>query len=153
MLSKKAKYALKALEYLAKSPVDSPVLIAVIAHEQKIPRKFLETILLELKNEGVLKSKMGKNGGYSLLVPANKINIGSIIRLIDGPVSFVSCVSEKYYKPCAECKTESTCGLKSMMAEVREATIKVLEKITLQEIVNREKLLSQKSETKNFKNM
>ena len=141
MLSKKAKYALKGLEYIAKHNDSAPILITEIADKQNIPRKFLEAILLELRRDGILDSKVGKNGGYFLRVPAKDINIGHVIRLIDGPIALIPCVSYKFYRPCEECAKEATCGLRDVMAELREATNKILEKVSLAEILLREEKL------------
>ena len=141
MLSKKAKYALKALEYIAKQSDISPILISEISEAQNIPKKFLETILLELKRAGILKSKKGKFGGYNLQQSADKINLGFVIRLIDGPISLIACVSDKYYEPCAECENEATCGLRSVVKEVREATTAILTNVTLADLIKREQRL------------
>ena len=141
MLSKKAKYAIKALEYIAQKDGNTPILIAEIAKEQVIPKKFLEVILLELRKDGILRSKMGKNGGYQLQLPPEEIRLGRVIRLMDGPIALVPCVSSKYYAPCAECKDEATCGLHHIMAKVREATGNILDNVTLDEIVKKERQL------------
>lgn len=141
MLSKKAKYALKALEFIAKQNPDLPIHTATIAESQRIPRKFLEAILLEMKNDGILRSKQGKSGGYFLNQFAEEIKLGHVIRLIDGPIALVSCVSYKYYKSCDECIDENTCGLKIIMADVREATNNVLNKVSLADLLQNEKLL------------
>jgi len=146
MLSKKAKYALKALEYIAKESLRSPLLIAEIAEEQRIPKKFLEVILLELRRDGILQSKMGKNGGYFLRKPPKEINIGHVIRLIDGPIALLPCVSYKFYEPCNECEDEATCGLRNVMQQVRESTNKILERVSLADMLKREeKLIQQKA--------
>jgi Rrf2 family protein len=138
MLSKKAKYALKALEYIAKHNDEGPLLIAEISEKQKIPRKFLEAILLELRKDGILQSRKGKNGGYLLHKKPKDINIGHIIRLIDGPIALVPCVSYKFYHPCPECKDEKTCGLRYAMYQLREASNKILDRFSLAEIVRKE---------------
>lgn len=143
MLSKRCKYALKALEYIAKQDGNHPILIAEISEQQNIPKKFLEAILLDLRRDGLLQSRMGKNGGYSLRLPATEINIGHVIRLIDGPIALIPCVSYKFYEPCAECTDEETCGLRNIVHEVREATNKILSKVTLADLLKREKRLSQ----------
>jgi Rrf2 family protein len=142
MLSKRCKYALKALEYIAKKGGEEPILIAEISKEQNIPKKFLEAILLELRRDGILQSRMGKSGGYFLKLNADEINIGHVIRLIDGPIALLPCASYKYYKPCDECKDEATCGLRNIIQEVRESTNKILSKVTLAEMLKREKRLS-----------
>jgi Rrf2 family protein len=148
MLSKKAKYAIKALEFIAKQNPILPIHTAAIAETQRIPRKFLEAILVEMKKDGILRSKQGKSGGYFLNQAANEIKLGHIIRLIDGPIALVQCVSYKYYKACDECLDESTCGLKVIMADVREATNKVLNKVSLADLLQNEKLLRKKSTKK-----
>jgi Rrf2 family protein len=150
MLSKKAKYALKALEYLARNNDRRPLLIAEIASSQRIPKKFLELILLELKKSGVLESRKGKQGGYALAREAEAIQIGEVVRLIDGPIAMVSCVSEKAYAPCAECIDEQTCGLKIIMAEVREATISVLNKLSIADILKCEDRLKNIIDSTNY---
>lgn len=144
MLSKRCKYALKALEYIAKKGDGNPILIAEISAQQHIPKKFLEAILLDLRRDGILQSKMGKNGGYSLRLKAEEINIGHVIRLIDGPIALIPCVSYKYYERCAECTDEETCGLRNVVQEVREATNKILSNVTLQDMLKREASLSRK---------
>ncbi|MEP7263926.1 MAG: Rrf2 family transcriptional regulator, partial [Bacteroidota bacterium] len=98
MLSKRCKYALKALEYIARQDGKQPILIAEISEQQHIPKKFLEAILLDLRRDGLLQSRMGKNGGYSLRLSAEEINIGHVIRLIDGPIALIPCVSYNYYE-------------------------------------------------------
>jgi Rrf2 family protein len=147
MLSKKTKYALKALEYIAKKSHGQPIQISEIATSQKIPRKFLEVILLELKKDGILQSKMGKSGGYFLYKKASEIEIGHIIQLIDGPIALLPCVSYKYYVPCEDCQDEETCGLRNVMAEVREATQKILGKLTLADMIQREDQLKAKKKS------
>lgn len=141
MLSKKAKYALKALEYLAANEKQKPVPISEISKKQRIPLKFLQAILLELNRDGILTSKKGLNGGYYLRLTSREINLGHVIRLIDGPIALTPCVSYKYYQKCDECKDEETCGLRSVMQEIREATNRILEKASLADIVKREKKL------------
>ena len=141
MLSKKAKYALKALEYIAKESDRAPLLIAEIAEKQRIPRKFLEVILLELRRDGILQSKMGKNGGYFLRKLPKEVNIGHVIRLIDGPIALIPCVSYKFYEPCSECENEATCGLRNVMQQLRESTNKILSKVSLADILKREQKL------------
>jgi len=138
MLSKKAKYALKALEYIAKHNDEAPILISEISEQQNIPKKFLETILLELRRDGILESRKGKNGGYLLNKKPKDINIGHIIRLIDGPIALVPCVSYKFYHPCTECKDEKTCGLRYAMYQLREASNKILDRFSLAHIVSKE---------------
>lgn len=138
MLSKKTKYALHALAFLAKKKEEGPQLIATISKETKTPQKFLEAILLELKKSGSLNSKMGKGGGYYLIKPANEIKLSAIIRLIEGPISYIPCVSLNYYESCSECEDEETCGLKALMADVRDETLKLLENKSIQDIVDKE---------------
>jgi len=127
MLSKKAKYALKALLFLAREERRRPVLIADIAQKEAIPKKFLELILLDLKRHGILQSKKGKGGGYYLGKPPEQITFGQVIRILDGPLAPLPCVSQTAYQKCEECKDELTCGIRLVMKEVRDATARILD--------------------------
>jgi Rrf2 family protein len=135
MLSKKTKYALHALTYLGKHRDEGTVLIHDIAEEHGISHKFLENILLELKKAGLLGSKKGKGGGYYLIKEPQDIPLSKVIRLLDGPIAMLPCVSLNYYEPCAECKSETQCGLNKVMIQVRDETLKILENKTLQDIL------------------
>ena len=135
MLCKKTQYALKALGYLASKYGEGPVLISEISKTKKIPIKFLETILLELKQAGVLDSKKGKGGGYYLAQNPKKITLAKAIRLVGGPIALIPCVSLNFYEKCTDCD-EATCGLYKAMAVTRDATLKILEKKTLMELVD-----------------
>jgi len=134
MLSKKTKYGLKAMTYLARYSNGKPVLISEISQKENIPQKFLEGILLDLKNNGLLESKKGKGGGYFLIKPAGEITIASIIRVLDGPIALLPCVSLNYYKKCDDCIDEYTCSLNRVMIQVRDKTLKVLEKQSLADL-------------------
>lgn len=130
MLSKRSQYALKALGYLAYKYDQGPVLIAEIALKKKIPLKFLEGILLELKQAGILDSKKGKGGGYYLVKHPGDVKVATVIRLVNGPIAMLPCVSLYFYKRCENCN-EKRCALHDMMIEVRDATLNVVEKRTL----------------------
>lgn len=134
MLSKKAQYAFRALTHLVEKYDQGPVLISEISRKKKIPLKFLENILLELKKAGYLESKKGKGGGYYLNQPPSKVKVANIIRVVDGPISMLPCVSLYFYQKCKNCD-EKRCGLHEIMAEVRDATLSVVEKRTLQDLV------------------
>jgi Rrf2 family protein len=134
MLSKKTKYGLKAMTYLARHSNGNPVLISEISKNENIPQKFLEGILLDLKNNGLLSSKKGKGGGYLLENPAEKITVASIIRVLDGPIALLPCVSLNYYKKCDDCINEENCTLNRVMIKVRDETLKVLEKQSLADL-------------------
>ena len=131
MLSKKTKYGLKALSYLAKQDLNVPILISDISESENISKKFLESILLTLKKSGILASKKGKGGGYYLLKRPNEIKISTIIRLLEGPIAMLPCVSLNYYEKCDDCTSEEKCSLNILMAEVRDSTLKILENKTL----------------------
>lgn len=134
MLSKKTQYAFQALMYLAqKENPEVPVLISEISQKKKIPLKFLENILLELKNNGVLNSKKGKGGGYFLAKPAEQVKLAYVMRLIDGPIALLPCVSLNFYEKCANCE-ERTCGLQKVLAEVRDSALNILEHKTVADI-------------------
>jgi Rrf2 family protein len=146
MLSKKTKYALNALVYLAKHANKEPILISEIAESEHIPKKFLEAILLDLKNAGILSSKKGKGGGYYLLRPAEEVSLVDVIRLFDGAIGLLPCVTHKYYERCDECKDEQTCGIRDVFQEVRNLTVKILKDNTLKDLIEREdKLLKEKA--------
>ncbi len=134
MLSKKTKYGLKALTYIAKKDDKSPVLISEIAEKENISRKFLETILLLLKNTGFLASKMGKGGGYYLIKDPKEVTLAALIRILEGPIAMLPCVSLNFYEKCADCPDEETCSLHKLMIEVRDNTLNVLENKTLHDL-------------------
>lgn len=134
MLTRKAKYAIKALVYLAQENRMTP--IRQIAEQTRIPRKFLEAILLDLKIHGITDSKQGITGGYFLLRDANEINLAEIYRLLDGPIALVPCVSLNFYKPCDDCVDEAHCAIRTVMYTVRDAMIQVLEKISIGQIAS-----------------
>lgn len=136
MLSKKTQYALKALGYLAGKYGQGPVLISEISIKKKIPIKFLETILLELKQNNILDSKKGKGGGYYLLESPKKTTLAQAIRLVGGPIALLPCVSINFYEKCEDCD-EAICGLNKAMRITRDATLKILEKKTLAELIDR----------------
>lgn len=141
MLSKKTKYAIKALVKLAKDYKKGPILISEISSQEKIPKKFLEAILLELKNAGILNSRKGKGGGYYLIKSPEDVNLANVIRLFDGAIALLPCVSYNYYEKCEECIDEEICGIRNIMREVREETVKILKHNTLADIIKREEAL------------
>ena len=131
MLTRKSKYGLKALLMLAEKAGRGPVSISELAEQQGIPAKFLEAILLDLKRHGFLQSKKGKGGGYALSRPPSEIMVGQIIRVLEGPLALVPCVSQTAYMPCAECLDETTCRVRWAMKEVRDATAQILDNMSL----------------------
>lgn len=133
MLSKKSQYAFKALAYLTEKFNEGPVLISDIAKKKKIPLKFLENILLELKKADILDSKKGKGGGYFLKQRPEKIKVATIIRLVNGPIAMLPCVSLYFYERCKNCN-EKHCYLHDMMVEVRDATLQIVENRTLKDL-------------------
>ena len=133
MLSQKARYALKALFTLAARPPGETVMIAEIAAEAGVPRKFLEQILLDMKKRGIVHSHRGKHGGYGLGRPADKITFAEVIRVIDGPLALAPCASVTAYRRCDDCVDEATCTLRRVLVAVRDATADILENRTLVE--------------------
>ena len=133
MLSQKARYALKALFTLAARPTGEPVMIAEIAAEAGVPRKFLEQILLDLKKRGIVHSHRGKHGGYALGRTPDKISFAEVIRVIDGPLALSPCASVTAYRRCDDCTDEATCTLRKVLLAVRDATADILENRTLVE--------------------
>lgn len=136
MLSKKCQYALHALIYLADVKGESSVTIGEIANAKKIPKKFLEAILLDLKNAGILGSKKGKSGGYYLIKKANEIPIIEVIRYIDGAVAMLPCVSLNFYDTCGMCEDEQTCRINHLFGQVRDATLKILTTNSVADLAN-----------------
>jgi Rrf2 family protein len=137
VITQKTKYALHALLALARHGGRSPMLISEIARREKLPKKFLELILLELKREGILQSKKGKGGGYRLARAPERISFGEVVRLFDGPLALVSCVSVTAYAPCPECKDEAACGIRMVMKKVRDETARILDGTTLADVLAR----------------
>ncbi len=137
MISKKTKYGLKALIYLARQYDKGPILIADLARDENLPKKFLENILLSLKNNGILQSRKGKGGGYYLGRHPSKITFGQAIRVMEGPLAPVPCVSETAYAKCTECENEVTCGIRLVMKDVREAMAAILDGTTLADVLDK----------------
>ena len=131
MISQKAKYALRALLALCKAPPESSLMISEISKAQAIPKKFLEQILLELKRAGIVMSRRGRLGGYVLLRPADKITFGEVLRLIDGPIAPLPCLSLTAYRRCLDCPDEDSCEMRQAFQKVTEATRRVLEETTI----------------------
>jgi Rrf2 family protein len=133
MLSKKTQYPLKALEDLVNQNMQQPVLISEIAEGKKISIKFLETILLTLKQNDVLDSKKGKGGGCFFKQTPKKISVASVIRIMDGAIALLPCVSLNFYQKCDDCD-QTNCNLNKLMALTRDVTLKVLEKKTIADL-------------------
>lgn len=135
MISKKAKYALKALTRLALNyETRKPLLISEISESENIPKKFLEAILLELRNNGILQSQKGKGGGYLLKLQPWEVKIARIIRVIDGPIAPLLCVSLNFYDKCEDCISEEICKIRPLMQQIRDANLKVYENTTLEDL-------------------
>jgi Rrf2 family protein len=129
VISQKAKYALRALVALAKA--DDSLMIGEIAARKNIPRKFLEQILLELKRHGIVQSRRGKLGGYALLMPAERITFGQVLRIVDGPIAPLPCLSRIAYRRCADCQTEEACEIRRVFARVAESARDVLDRTSI----------------------
>lgn len=136
MLSQKAKYAMRALIYLAQNRSNvQPVGIAEIAAKQAVPRKFLELILLELKRHGLVQSYRGKHGGYALAKPPESIFFGDVIRFIDGPLAQLPCASLTAYRRCSDCEDEATCAIRHVLKQVRDASAGILDRTSLSDVL------------------
>lgn len=135
MLSKKTRYALLALTKLAREYGKGTLLIKEIAKSEKIPQRFLEGILLDLKNIGFLGSKLGKSGGYFLRKPPEEIQMAEVIRHFDGAIALVPCASEKYYEACEHCKDEKTCTIRGVFKDIREQTYQKLSNTSLADLI------------------
>jgi Rrf2 family protein len=146
-LSKRGEYGLRAMITLAESSQKggSPVMMQIkeISQREQIPPKFLEQILLTLKNAGLLHSKMGVGGGYYLAKPVKEITLGQIFRVLDGPIAPIKCVSQMAYEPC-DCPDEQTCGLRLAMGDVRNAIARILDNTSLADITKRQNAIRKK---------
>lgn len=142
MISKKTKYGLRAVLLLAREYGRGPLLISEVAVREGIPKKFLELILLELKNKGILQSKKGKGGGYSLGKAPENVTFGQVIRALEGPLAPVPCVSQTAYMKCEECRDELTCGIRIVMKQVRDATAKIVDGTTLAQVLRQVDVLA-----------
>jgi Rrf2 family protein len=140
MLSKKCKYAIHALVHMSKKPTEK-FLIKDISEACLIPKKFLETILLDLKRAGILGSKQGKGGGYTLRKSPAEVNLADIVRLFDGAIAAVPCATHKFYEPCEECVDETTCTVRAAFLQIRNATVEMLKSETLESLVKTENKL------------
>ena len=143
MLSKKCKYAIHALVHMAKRP-DDKFLIKDISEACSIPKKFLETILLDLKRAGILGSKQGKGGGYLLRRTPSDVNLADVVRIFDGAIAAVPCATFKFYEPCQECEDEETCTVRYSFLQIRNATVEMLKGETLAGMVKKEMKLKAK---------
>jgi Rrf2 family protein len=141
MITKKAKYAMKALIYLSKKKKGEHALISDISEDEMIPKKFLETILLDLRKAGFLGSKKGKGGGYYLIKAPEDISMADVIRLFEGAIALIPCVAHKYYEPCEECIDENTCSIREVFSIIREQTVATLKENSFAEMVEKEKKL------------
>jgi Rrf2 family protein len=137
-ISRKTKYGLRAMYHLGRKHGEGNVLIATLAEEEKIPLKFLEAILLELKGAGLLDSRKGKKGGYRLNGSPEQITVGSIVRALEGPLAPLPCASERSFQPCEECVDVDSCGTRMIMREVRDEIARILDGTTLAQIIARE---------------
>ncbi len=134
MISKKTKYGLKALAYIARQDYGQMVQIATISKNENIPHKFLESILLTLRKSGFLGSKKGKGGGYYLLKKASEVPLTDVIRILEGPIAMVPCVSLNYYEKCDDCEDEKSCGVYKIMIQVRDNTLEVFRNNSLADL-------------------
>ena len=135
MLTKKGKYGLKAMAHLAQFSPGRPVPVLEIASTQQIPKKFLDAILSELRNAGLVNSKMGKGGGYMLARTASQISVGEIIRVIDGPLAPLPCASKTRYQRCDDCLDETKCAVRLVMLDAQRALSQVLDSCTLAQMM------------------
>jgi Rrf2 family protein len=135
ILSKKTRYAIVALTRLARDYGKGPILIRDIAQDEKIPQRFLENILLELRKLGILGSKLGKEGGYYLLKKPEDVTMAEIIRHFEGTIALMYCVSEKAYQPCEFCRDEAKCQIRRVFKEVRDTTYDILKRTTLADLI------------------
>ena len=139
MLSKKTKYGLKALTFIARSESTEPVQVGEIAKGEQIPQKFLESILLTLRKSGILGSKKGKHGGYYLRTDPSEILMTEVMRVLEGPIAMVPCVSLNFYEKCNDCPDEDACSVHKLMIQVRDSTLNVFKNTTLKDLCSNNK--------------
>lgn len=142
VLSKRSKYAINALVELARAREEGPLSAAEIAKRARVPAKFLEAILLDLRHAGVISSTRGRSGGHRLRKAPDEVSMAEVLRLFDGAIGLVPCVTHHYYERCDECVDERTCGIRDVFAQVRLASVELLKKATLADVLRREKRLS-----------
>jgi len=135
MLSKKTKYGLKALTFLGNQKDRNPIAIAEIAEQENISQKFLESILLTLRRTGYLGSKKGKGGGYYLIKDPSEIPMTTVMRVLEGPIAMVSCVSLNFYEKCEDCPDEQSCSVHKLMLKVRDSALDVYRNTTLADLI------------------
>ncbi|MEN8815324.1 MAG: Rrf2 family transcriptional regulator [Nonlabens sp.] len=135
MLSRKTKYGIKALTFLARLDDNKPTSIATIADSENISHKFLEAILLELRKNSILGSRKGKGGGYYLMQAPSKIRMSTVHRILEGPIAMLPCVSLNFYEKCEDCVDEDSCAVNKLMTQVRDNTLEILDNQTLQDLV------------------
>ncbi|NOU17922.1 MAG: Rrf2 family transcriptional regulator [Bacteroidales bacterium] len=136
MISKKTQYAMLALTKLAKEYGKGPIPISEIATSERIPQRFLENILLEIKKMGILGSRLGKAGGYYLIKKPEEVSLGDIVRQFEGTIAMIYCISEKAYQPCEFCKDEKNCKIRKVFKEVRDNTLSILQRSTLDQLID-----------------
>lgn len=135
MLSKKTKYGIKAIVHLARQIDNTPVQIGTISKAENISQKFLESILLTLKKNGLLGSKKGKTGGYYLIKDPEEIKMATVMRILEGPIAMVPCVSLNFYEKCDDCPDETICAVHNLMLEVRDSTLQIFNNKTLSDLI------------------
>lgn len=133
MIAQKTRYALRSLLFLAEEAGGEPVQLGRIAETQRIPPKYLELIMLDLKKGGVVKSARGPKGGYKLSRDAKDISFGEVVRTLEGPIALVSCASVNHYAPCGDCQDEATCAIRRAFTILRDQSTAVLDSISLAE--------------------
>jgi len=131
MLAQKTRYALRSLLYIAEDTAGAPVQLARIAETQRVPPKYLELIMLDLKKAGLVTSTRGPRGGYRLTRAPGEITFGEIVRAMEGPIALVSCASVNFYAPCGDCHDEATCAIRRAFTILRDQSTAVLDSISL----------------------
>lgn len=135
MLSKKTKYGIKALAFLASKKDRKPIQIIEIARHENISQKFLESILLTLRKAGILGSKKGKGGGYYLFKEPEEIQMTAVMRVLEGPIAMIPCVSLNFYEKCDDCPDEHSCAVNKLMIAIRDSALEVYRNTTLADII------------------
>ena len=135
-LSRRSEYGLRALVDLVRHADEGPIALAALAQRERLPAKFLEQIMASLKHAGIVRTTLGAHGGYALAVDPATVSIGRVVRLLDGALAPLGCVSLRYYEPCT-CPDEATCALRDTMIDVRDAILDILDRETLADMAAR----------------
>ena len=141
-ISKKTDYALRALFTLVEHYGGGPIPIRELARRNDVPKRFLEHILIDIRRSGIIASRRGRDGGYVLIKPPESVSIGEVLRMIDGPIAPLPCLSRKAYRPCDDCRDEAACRIRKVFGDLFSAYLLMLESLTLADLMRDDSILA-----------